>query len=159
MKHKVVLSTYSIIMTLALPMFLIGLLLIMAYDARDVYMLSVVSFMLIVAVCCALFYTPVSVSLEEGFLTVRRPIRSRRISVEGIASIEMCAPTMGAKTICGSGGFLGYWGRFYEKDLGKYFAYHGKASDCFLITLHDGRRYMLGCRNAADVVEAVQASL
>lgn len=145
-------------MTLALPMFLIGVF-IKVYDARELYMSSAVSFMFIVLVCCALFYTPVSVSLEDGLLTVRRPIRSRRISVEEIASIKMCAPSMGAKTICGSGGFLGYWGRFYEKDLGKYFAYHGKASDCFLITLHDGRRYMLGCRNAADVVEAVQASL
>lgn len=145
-------------MTLALPMFLIGVL-IKVYDARELYMSSAVSFMFIVLVCCALFYTPVSVSLEDGLLTVRRPIRSRRIFVEEIASIKMCAPSMGAKTICGSGGFLGYWGRFYEKDLGKYFAYHGKASDCFLITLHDGRRYMLGCRNAADVVKAVKASL
>lgn len=155
MKHKVALSTYNIFMALALPAVLIGLL-IKFYNEGDIYMSSAVSLMIIALVCCSFFYAPV---YEEGVLIVCRPLRSRRIFLEEIASMEKCAPAMGAKTVCGSGGFMGCWGRFYERDFGKYFAYHGNASDGFLVTLHDGRRYMLGCRNAAEMLEAVKASL
>ena len=72
-----------------------------------------------------------------------------------VASVKLCPPTMGAIRICGSGGFLGYWGWFQERDLGKYFAYYGKASDCFLVTLTDGRKYILGCQNAPEMVEYI----
>lgn len=47
---------------------------------------------------------------------------------------------------------MGYWGKFREADLGTYFAYYGRASDCFLVTLNDGRRYMLGCADAPAMV-------
>ncbi|WP_300877569.1 PH domain-containing protein [uncultured Duncaniella sp.] len=66
---------------------------------------------------------------------------------------------MAEKRICGSGGFMGYWGWFSERDLGKYFAYYGKASDCFLVTMKDGRKYMLGCQNPAEMVDAINARL
>ncbi len=59
----------------------------------------------------------------------------------------------------GSGGFLGYWGWFAEKGLGRYFAYYGRKSDCFLVTLKDGRKYVLGCREASDLVGALGARL
>ncbi len=54
---------------------------------------------------------------------------------------------------------MGYWGWFSERDLGKYFAYYGKASDCFLVTMKDGRKYMLGCQNPAEMVDAINARL
>lgn len=65
-----------------------------------------------------------------------------------IAEVKLCQPTMGAIRICGSGGFFGWYGWFREGDIGKYFAYYGKSSDCFLVTLKDGRKYMLGCTDA-----------
>ncbi len=66
---------------------------------------------------------------------------------------------MGTRRIAGSGGFMGYWGWFREGDIGKYFAYYGKASDCFLVTLRNGRRYMLGCNDAPEMVAAIQKEL
>ncbi|MBE6230681.1 MAG: hypothetical protein E7119_08940 [Bacteroidales bacterium] len=38
--------------------------------------------------------------------------------------------------------------QFHEHDSGKYFAYYGRSSDCFLVELKDGRKYLLGCKNA-----------
>ena len=68
----------------------------------------------------------------------------------------MCAPTMGTIRICGSGGWFGW---FSEKDLGKYFAYYGKASDCFLVTLKNGKKYMLGCKDTPKMVNAINEKI
>lgn len=64
-------------------------------------------------------------------------------------------PTMGEKLLLGSKGCCGYWGWFSERDLGKYFAYYGKASDCFFVRLKDGRQYMLGCRNPQTITDYI----
>lgn len=66
---------------------------------------------------------------------------------------------MGEKRIFGSGGFFGWYGWFSEADLGKYFAYYGKASDCFLVTLKNGRKYMLGCADAPAMVAEIRSNI
>lgn len=114
----------------------------------------------LIAVClAALFYMPLSISVNDTELNIHRPLRIKSIPITDIESIKLTQPTMGAKRICGSGGFFGYWGIFSERDLGKYFAYYGKASDCFFVRLKDGRKYMLGCQNPGKIVEYVAARI
>ncbi len=50
---------------------------------------------------------------------------------------------MAERKICRSGGFFGYWGWLSEPSIGKYFAYYGKASDCSLVELKNGKRYLI----------------
>ena len=50
---------------------------------------------------------------------------------------------MGARRLFGSGGFFGYWGIFKEGDVGRYAAYFGKASDCFLVRMKNGDKYVV----------------
>lgn len=107
----------------------------------------------------ALFYAPVSVSVDGTTLNVHTTLRRKRIRIADIASVELCAPTMAEKRILSSGGYFGYWGHFSERDLGKYFAYYGKSSDCFLVRLRNGRRYMLGCDEPAAVVDSIKAQI
>lgn len=109
----------------------------------------------IVLLLSALCFMPLSISLDNHNLRIRRPLKSKSIPLSEIAEVRLCPPTMGAKRICGSGGWFGWYGWFKENDLGKYFAYYGKASDCFLITLKDGRKYMLGCKDAPEMVKAI----
>ncbi len=71
----------------------------------------------------------------------------------------LCPPTMAERRICGSGGFFGYWGWFKEPSIGKYFAYYGKASDCFLVELKDGKKYLIGCSNPSEVVSYINSRL
>ena len=40
-----------------------------------------------------------------------------------------------------------------------FFAYYGKASDCFLVILKNGKKYMLGCQEAPEMVEAVKKNI
>ena len=97
----------------------------------------------------ALLYAPVSVSVDGNTLNIHTTLRRKRI----------CAPTMAEKKILSSGGYFGYWGWFSERDLGKYFAYYGKSSECFLVRLRNGRRYMLGCDEPGAVVDSIKAQI
>lgn len=102
---------------------------------------------------------PLSISLGNESLNINRPLKIKSIPLSDIAETRLCAPTMGAKRICGSGGWFGWYGWFSERDLGKYFAYYGKASDCFLVTLKDGKKYMLGCKDAPEMVNAIKEKI
>ena len=86
-------------------------------------------------------------------------MRRKVIPLADIADARLCKPTMAERRLCGSGGFMGHWGRMYERDLGRYFAYYGKASDCFLVTLNDRRKYMLGCKDAPEMVAAIKKTI
>lgn len=97
-----------------------------------------------------------AVSVDDRNLCVHRNLGVKCIPLGEIESIKLCQPTMTERRICGSGAFCGYWGWFSERDLGKYFAYYGKASDCFFVILKNGRKYMLGCENPGEIVEAIE---
>lgn len=155
MKHKVKLSVFSIVETLIVLALLAGLIWYFADKDKEgiLYVLSAC-----VAAWCllALYYAPMAVSVNEKNLCVHRNLEVKCIPLSEIESIKLCQPTMAERRICGSGGFCGYWGWFSERDLGKYFAYYGKASDCFFVILKDGRKYMLGCENPGEIVEAIE---
>lgn len=104
-----------------------------------------------------LIYMPMYISIEDDALYVNRSFWFKQLHVADIESIKLMQPTMGARLICGSNGFWGYWGWFREADLGKYFAYYGKASDCFFVKMRDGRQYMLGCKNPGSIVDYVKS--
>lgn len=103
----------------------------------------------------ALCYMPLSISVKNGELNINRPLKIKSIPLSHITSAELYSPTMASRRICGSGGWFGYYGWFKEPSIGKYFAYYGKASDCFLITLKDGKKYVLGCEAPDEIVEFI----
>ncbi len=99
---------------------------------------------------------PLSISVDNNNLVIKRPIKSKIIPISEINSVSLTPPTMGERRICASGGFFGYWGWFKERELGKYFAYYGKASDCFFVKLSNGRNYMIGCEDPQQITSFLQ---
>ena len=157
MKSKVKLSSYSLILTLlTLGLFIICIMLSFKHGERFGVGMLILLFILFLLAC---LYSPLSVSADEESVTVKSPLLRHRLPVSEIQSIDLYQPTMGARRLLGSGGFFGYWGFFSEKDLGKYIAYYGKASDCFLITMNNGRKYVLGCQNPGEMVNYIQSNL
>lgn len=141
-------------------MTLIGLIVLLAafYFAKDSLAKYIVISALFVLCFTALCYMPLSISIRNGELNINRPLRIKSIPLSSIKSVKLVSPTMAQKRICGSGGWFGYYGWFNEPSIGKYFAYYGKASDCFLVTLKDGKKYLLGCENPKDMVEFINES-
>ena len=155
MKQRVELSTYSFIITILCLGILVSTIFIIP---ETWWQIGWGGFIAILHIVC-LYYMPLSIAADEHSIYINRSLKVKRIPIAEVKSVRLCPPTMGAIRICGSGGYLGYWGWFKERDLGKYFAYYGKASDCFLIELSDGHKYMLGCKNAPEMVEFIAKQL
>lgn len=156
MKQKVVMSTFSLISTLAcIALFLF----LIFWDNPPVSIRMMIGGVLGLMLLLGLFYMPLSIGADRYAIYINRSLRVKAIPMQEVKSVRICPPTMGAVRICGSGGFMGYWGWFRERDLGKYFAYYGRSSDCFLVELHSGRKYILGCSNASQMVEHIRSFL
>ena len=145
-------STWCAIMTI------VGLIVLFValYFAKDSFAKCMVAGTLIVLCLTALFFMPMSISVKNGELNINRSLKIKSIPLSQIESVELYSPTTAAKRICGSGGWFGYYGWFKEPSIGKYFAYYGKASDCFLVTLKDGKKYVLGCENREAIMKEIQ---
>lgn len=155
MKKLIELSSYCWIMSAILTAFICGVFVyIMSIPENNtaVWIFGTVFALMFLS---TLFFMPLSISLDNESLYINRPLRIKSIPLSEISEVRLCSPTMGAIRICGSGGWFGWYGWFKENDLGKYFAYFGKASDCFLVTLKSGKKYMLGCKDAPEMVKAI----
>ncbi len=155
MKRRVNLSTHSTMMTAICLI----ILLVYLYYCRDNLGLYLIGACLILLCSMALLYMPISISVDDANLNINRSLRIKSIPLKEIKSVKLCPPTMAERRTCGSGGWFGYWGWFSEPSIGKYFAYYGKASDCFLVGLHDGKKYLLGCKDAPEIVEYINSKL
>lgn len=155
MKHKVTLSTFSVIFSFVTLLLLLWLLYYSKNDGLAITVgVIIISWMFLVGL-----FMPLSITVDENLLIVKRAFKKKRIPYSEIEEIYLCPPTMAERRLLGSGGFFGYWGWFREKDLGKYFAYYGKASDCFLVRLKDGSQYMLGCQNPSKIVDHIKSRI
>ena len=151
MKSRVYLSAGASVMTILI----VGLLIlgcIATYGSSKFILLLIV---LAILLMFAMLYAPLSVSANEKEIKVRSPIKTHSIPMRRVVGCELFRPTMGALRVCGSSGFMGYWGIFREGDIGRYMAYYGKGSDCFIIHLDNGDKYVLGCQNSKGMVDYI----
>lgn len=155
LKKRVELSAYSMVLSILSTVLLCGIFIYILKQPDNLWAVCILGIMIIILFLSTLLFMPLSVSVDSESLNVNCPFKVKSIPLSDILEIRLCSPTMGEKRIFGSGGWFGYYGWFSEKDLGKYFAYYGKASDCFLVTLKNGKKYMLGCNDPAEIVETV----
>lgn len=154
MKSKVKLSRFSSILTLIIT----GVLMIAciaSFNEKPAF--YCILFILIILLLFGFLYGPTSVEADNHNVIVYSMLKKFHIPIENIGSVELYQPTMGAIRLCASGGYMGYWGIFREGDIGKYTAYYGKASDCFLIRMKNGDKYVLGCENPAAMVDYINS--
>ena len=155
MKKQVVRSSYCWIISALSTAVMCGVFFYALNRADNQWAVWSLGGAIVILFLFTLCFMPLSISLDNESLNINRPLKIKSIPLTEIADVRLCSPTMGAKRICGSGGWFGWYGWFKEKDFGKYFAYYGKASDCFLVTLKDGRKYMLGCKDAPEMVKTI----
>ncbi len=142
-----------------LTIIVIGVLVAGCICAYGSYRFIVISALTLLLLISSMIYAPLSISANEKELCVNSPYKIHSIPTRRIVSVERFMPTMGSIRLAGSGGFMGYWGIFREGDLGRYMAYYGKASDCFLVRLDNGDKYVLGCKNPDAMVAYIQSQI
>ena len=155
MKQPVRPSSFSVTISAIMMIVLLGIIVF----SHNHWTVILISSALLLMCISAIIYMPLSISVNENEVSINRLLLVKRIPLSEIVEVKLVSPTMAEKRICGSGGWMGYWGWFSEKDLGKYFAYYGNSSDCFLLKLKNGRQYMLGCSNPASIVCYIQDRL
>lgn len=154
MEKKVKISTYSMVVTI-IGFLVLVCLMIINLEHDQVILSYIIGGLLVVMCVMSLFFTPLSVSVDDTDLNINMTLRTKSIPIKSISSVMICPPTMAERRIFGSGGWFGYWGWFREPSIGKYFAYYGKASDCFLVRLKNGRQYMIGCVDPLSIMESI----
>ena len=158
MKQKVPLSGYSLSISVAVLAVLSGIVLLELKKGEGELALFAVAIMMMLCIM-ALVYMPLSVSVDENSLDIHRSLAIKSIPLGEIESVMLCPPTMSERRICGSGGWFGYWGWFREPSIGRYFAYYGKASDCFVVRLKNGRQYLIGCEHPKEMVKQIDRKI
>lgn len=154
-KKRVELSTYCWIISALSTALMCGVFVYALKRPDNEWAVCILGVAIALLFLFTLCYMPLSISVDKESLNINRPLKIKCIQLSEITDVRMCAPTMGTIRICGSGGWFGWYGWFSEKNLGKYFAYYGKASDCFLVTLKNGKKYMLGSKDAPEMVKAI----
>lgn len=157
MKFWVKYSLFVWVLTIGITICLLGSIIFTLRDGRHVSAF-ILGFVLVAMFVSALIYAPLWIGVDDDVLLVRRPLHMRRIPIADIADAHMHTPTMGATRISASGGWFGYWGWFMEADTGRYFAYYGRSCDCFMVTLKNGRKYLLGCVEPQEILSRISKS-
>lgn len=150
MKSKVLLSAYAIVLTTIVNLVLVTCC-VLTFNERPAFWILLAIWLTLLVF--GLLYGPRQICVNHNYIVIKTYLSRRKIPVRDIASVELFQPTMGALRLCASGGYFGYWGIFREGDIGRYVAYYGKASDCFLVRMTNGDKYVLGCQNPTAIVE------
>ncbi len=156
MKSRVNFSNYSAIITL----FVIGVFVVLldvCHDETRIFAVPAAAISILLVL--ASVYAPLSVSADEKRITVRSLLKRHSVPMRRVVSADPFQPTIGSRRIFGSGGFMGYWGIFKEGDVGTYTAYYGKASDCFIIRLDNGDKYVIGCKSPEAMVDYIRSQI
>ncbi len=154
MKYRVKYSSFATWLTVVLFVALFVGCIFTIYEKPAFYMLL---FIYVVLIVSALLYGVRYVKIEPDGVIMGSVLRARKILIRDIESVVLFQPTMGAIRICASGGFMGYWGLFKERDIGRYYAFYGKASDCFLVKMKNGDKYVIGCEDCRGAVGEIKS--
>lgn len=156
MRAKIKYSTFAIALTAIVSGALyIGCFVTLHQEGIFFTLLSI----LLILYICGLLYGAAYIKVTDDNIVLGSLLKSKKLPIQGVESVELFQPTMGTIRICASGGFMGYWGIFKEGDIGRYYGFYGKASDCFLIRMKNGDKYVLGCENPAKVVDYIKSQM
>ena len=124
-------------------------------DSKGIIILIICLILLIPS----LYYSPKSIKVDDNTLTINTYLSKHKLLLSNIENIDYYLPMMWNLRICASGGLMGYWGIFRGMDIGNYMAYYGKRSDCFLIRMKNGNKYVLGCENPYEMMDYINFQL
>ena len=161
MKSKVKLSTFSFLTTIFVVVLMVFLAFFTVKEKEAFYVL--ISLMLIFIIC-GLFFAPIAIVANDKSVVIKARLNKLSIPIEDIASVENFKPVLSPFRatrirLFASGGFMGYWGVFYDPVIGKFTGYFGDSNSCFLLTKKNGEKYVLGCIHPNEMAEYIQKQL
>lgn len=110
-------------------------------------------------IACAVV-APVKIRITSTGIVLFKLVGKKRFLYADMKDISLCdLNTSPNIRIFGSGGMMGYTGLFYNKRIGRFTAYVGSIFRTVLITMNNGRQYVVSCLNPDKLVEISRANL
>lgn len=114
------------------------------------------SLLLIVLFFCA-YWAPNYVEVTKRTIRLHKLVGIKAIPLNEIKTIDIYRGGSMDVRVCGSGGFLGFTGLFYNNEIGNYYSYIGCYRQAFLIQLKNNKKYLLSCENREQLVALVKS--
>jgi hypothetical protein len=108
-----------------------------------------------VIIYCAM-NSPLSVEINDNSLTVHKIIGRNVFYYNQIKQIGQYKPNGSEIRIFGSGGFLGYIGKFKNSEIGTYQSYAGDFGQAILIQTKDENNFVISCEDYLSVIHSVK---
>jgi len=108
MRKRVEFSSYCRIISALLTAFICGIFVYVVKVPDNRLAACFWGSAVIVLLLSTLCFMPLFISLDDERLKIRRPLKIKSIPLADIADVRLCPPTMGARRICGSGGWFGW---------------------------------------------------
>lgn len=108
----------------------------------------------------ALCFTPLDVDADDDEVRIRRPLKTRRIKMSEIQSAvpyEVSPKARGKAFRSMPVRTFGKWGLYHDDKIGDYYAYYGRPDNTVLITLKDGRKYVVGGTDAKALADYIDS--
>ncbi len=156
MKSRISLSKFSLWLTAIID---VAMFAACICTVREPWAFAACLAIYIILIVATLFWGAAYIEATPKQIILGSLLRSKKIPMRRVVSVEPFKPTMGAIRICASGGYVGYWGIFREGDIGRYYGFYGKDSDCFLVRMDNGNKYVLGCKDPASMIAYIQSQI
>ncbi len=119
--------------------------------------LTMVAFIPFVVVAAVTLLAPRGFEVRSDAVVVKRLGKDVAIPLVGVREIR---PVEAREVrfiwrLCGCGGFLGWFGLFYSRALGQFWAYAGSLEDLVLLTQTNGRKIVVSPHPRESFLEAV----
>jgi len=149
-------SPFAIVVTILIVVGMFALIVsIDRWPQWRVPFIIVLACMFIITVAAA-FFSPTRIILTDSNLIIKFSLRSKAIPLTEIKSAVPYQRTMNFVRTFGSGGYYGWWGRFRNQELGRFFVYATNLRRLILITTDSGRKYLISCSDPASFLDRMQ---
>lgn len=156
MKSKISYSRFATLLTAILSAGLFVACIASVKEEPAFFMLLAIYLILFVSI---LFFGAAYIKADSNYIVLGSLLRVKKIPMRDVESVEIFTPGTGTIRVCASGGFMGYWGKFRDRSIGMYYGFYGKSSDCFLVRLNNGKKYVLGCNNPDKMVDYINSQI
>ena len=156
MKSKISYSRLATILTATLSGALFVACIATVKEEIAFFALLVIYLILFVSM---LFFGAAYIKADSNDIVLGSLLRGKKIPMCDVENVTLFKPGAGAIRVCASGGFMGYWGIFRDPGFGKYYGFYGKSSDCFLVSMKNGKKYVLGCNQPEKMVEYIKSQI
>ncbi len=110
--------------------------------------------LLLIVTEVAFFMAPRSIKIDDDSIFMNSTNWFHRLPFAKIEKIEHYDEDRLAadRPVLCSLGFMGYWGRYQSPQFGIYRACYGDRRQCLLVTMCDGRHYVIGCNDTEALI-------